>query len=132
MKMKKTGIARRPCVVINCRLLRRNLPSKRTIASCKESANCADRTRDDQRVSGVNKAVAYLGNDAHEKSWLQCDDYDRMALKRMEASGADFALMAANTPHPRFDEIVNGIGISVISILDVVADETARIGATEV
>jgi aspartate racemase len=50
----------------------------------------------------------------------------------LEVSGADFALMASNTPHHRFAAIVRGIGIPVISIFDVVAKESARIGASEV
>ena len=80
----------------------------------------------------LNKAVSYLGTDDDEKSWLQFDDYHRTALKRLEVSGADFALMASNTPHHRFSEIVRGIGIPVINIFEVVTKECARIGASEV
>ena len=61
----------------------------------------------------VNKAVSLLG----------IDD---------ETSGADFALIASNTPHHRFASIVRGIEIPVLSTLDVVAKESARIGASEV
>jgi aspartate racemase len=80
----------------------------------------------------LNKAISYLGNDDDEESWSQFDDYHRAALQRLEASGADFALMASNTPHHRFATIVLGIRIPVISILDAVAKESARIGAGEV
>ena len=80
----------------------------------------------------LNKAVSYIGRDDDEESWSQFDDYHRAALKRLEASGADFALMASNTPHHRFAAIVRGTGIPVISIFDVVAKESARIGASEV
>jgi aspartate racemase len=80
----------------------------------------------------LNKAVSYLGTDDDEESWSQFDDYHRAALERLEASGADFAIMASNTPHHRFAAIVRGIGIPVISIFDVVAKESARIGASEV
>ena len=80
----------------------------------------------------LNRAVSYLGIDDDEVSWSQFDDYHRAALERLEASGADFALMASNTPHHRFDTIVRGIGIPVISILDVVAKKSARIGTREV
>jgi aspartate racemase len=80
----------------------------------------------------LNKAVSYLGTDDDEESWSQFDDYHRAALERLEVSGADFALMASNTPHHRFAAIVRGIGIPVISIFEVVAKESARIGASEV
>jgi aspartate racemase len=80
----------------------------------------------------LNKAVSYLGTDDDEESWLQFDDYHRAALERLEVSSADFALMASNTPHHRFTAIVHGIGIPVISIFEVVAKESARLGASEV
>jgi aspartate racemase len=50
----------------------------------------------------LNKAVSYLGVDGDEESWSQFDDYHRAALRRLEASGVEFALMASNTPHDRF------------------------------
>lgn len=80
----------------------------------------------------VNRAVSLLGVDDDEDSWTQFDDYHRAALKRLETSGADFALIASNTPHHRFASIVRGIEIPVLSTLDVVAKESARIGASEV
>src|SRR4030095_2817099 len=80
----------------------------------------------------LNKAVSYLGIDDDEQSWSQFDDYHRAALQRLEVSGADFALIASNSPHHRFSEIVRGIGIPVISIFAVVAKECARIGDTAV
>jgi len=80
----------------------------------------------------LNKAVSYLGIDGDEESWMQFDDYHRAALQRLEASGADFALMASNTPHHRFASIVSGIRMPVISIFEVVAKESARMGAREV
>jgi len=78
------------------------------------------------------KAVSYLGIDGDEESWVRFDDYHRTALQRLEASGADFALIASNTPHHRFASIVRGIQMPVISIFEVVAKECARIGAKEV
>jgi len=80
----------------------------------------------------VNKAISLLGIDDDEDSWTQFDDYHRSALKRLEMSGTDFALIASNTPHNRFSTIVRGIEIPVLSILDVVAKESARIGASEI
>jgi aspartate racemase len=80
----------------------------------------------------LNKAVAYLGTDGDEESWSQFDDYHRAALRRLEASGAEFALIASNTPHHRFASIMRGIRIPVISIVEATAKESARIGASEV
>jgi aspartate racemase len=80
----------------------------------------------------LRKAFAWLGRDEEEESWYRFDEYHRAALKRLEASGAEVALMAANTPHHRFREIVRGVGIPVISILDAAARESARVGARHV
>jgi aspartate racemase len=80
----------------------------------------------------LNKAVSYLGLDHDERSWARFDAYHRAALKRLEANGADFALLASNTPHHRFAFIVEGIEIPVLSILDAVAKESARIGARQI
>src|SRR5712691_9313492 len=79
-----------------------------------------------------NKAVSYLGADDDEESWSQFDEYHRAALRRLEASGAEFALMASNSPHHRFAKIVRGIRIPVISIFEVVAKECARIETKQV
>ena len=79
-----------------------------------------------------NRAVSYLGVDGDEESWVQFDEYHRAALQRLEASGADFAMMASNSPHHRFESIVRDVGIPVIDIFEVVAKESARIGAREV
>jgi aspartate racemase len=80
----------------------------------------------------LNRAVSYVGKDGDEESWRQFDDYHRVALQRLEASGADFALMACNTAHHRFTSVVRGIRVPVINIFDKVAKECARLGATEV
>jgi aspartate racemase len=79
-----------------------------------------------------NKAVAYLGTADDEASWLRFDDYHRMALQHLEACGAEVAVIASNTPHHRFEAIVRGIGIPVISILEAAAKQCVRIGALQV
>jgi aspartate racemase len=77
-------------------------------------------------------AVSYLGTNGDEESWAQFDGYHRAALERLEASGADFALIASNSPHHRFASIVRGIGIPVINIFDEAAKQSARSGAHQV
>ncbi|HEV2110085.1 MAG TPA: aspartate/glutamate racemase family protein [Gammaproteobacteria bacterium] len=78
------------------------------------------------------RAVAYVGNDEDAGSWLRFDAYHRDALLRLQAAGADFALIASNTSHHRLAEIVRGVRIPVLSIFGAVAAECARIGAGEV
>jgi aspartate racemase len=78
------------------------------------------------------KAFALLGKDENEGSWERFDAYHRGALWRLETAGADVALMASNTPHHRFNEIVRGVGIPVISILDAAAEECRSAGARRV
>jgi aspartate racemase len=80
----------------------------------------------------IQKAISYLGNDDNEASWLQFDDYHRVALLRLAASGAGFALLASNTPHHRFETIVRGVGIPVIDLYAVIAEHCARIEAGRV
>jgi aspartate racemase len=79
----------------------------------------------------LSKAASYFGDDDDEESWAQFDNYHRVALQRLEASGVDFALIASNTPHHRFASIIRGIRIPVISIFDAVAKESTRIGVRE-
>ncbi len=80
----------------------------------------------------LNRAIAYWGRDDDDASWARFDEYHRDALKRLEGSGAEVAVMASNTPHHRFETIVRGIGIPVISIVDAAARAAARLGAREV
>jgi aspartate racemase len=80
----------------------------------------------------LKTAFSYLGNDEDESSWAQFDEYHRAALKGLEACGADFAIMAANSPHHRFESITPGIGIPVINMLDVVAKASVEAGVREV
>jgi aspartate racemase len=79
-----------------------------------------------------NKAFSLLGRDDDPASWEDFDEYHRAALLRLQASGAEVAAMASNTPHHRFESIVRGIGIPVISILDAAAEEAARLDASRV
>jgi aspartate racemase len=78
------------------------------------------------------KVLSCLGSDNDENSWRQFDDYHRAALQRLEASGADFAVLASNSPHHRLQAITRGITLPVISILDAIGAAAARLGAAEV
>jgi aspartate racemase len=80
----------------------------------------------------IQKAISYLGSDDDEASWAEFDEYHRVALLRLAASGADFALLASNTPHHRFATIVRDIAIPVIDLYAVIAEHCARTGAGRV
>jgi aspartate racemase len=75
----------------------------------------------------LNKAVSCMGEADNEESWSQFDVYHRKALERLQASGAELALIASNTAHHRFKAIVQGIQIPVISIFETAAREAAQI-----
>lgn len=78
------------------------------------------------------KAVALLGNDDDENTWEGFDAYHRAALLRLQQSGADFALIASNTPHHRFPSLVRGLKIPVLDLFDIAAREAASLGVRDV
>lgn len=80
----------------------------------------------------LGKALEWLGSEDDEPSWTRFDGYHRTALLRLEASGAELALIASNTPHHRWETIVTGVRIPVISIIDAAAQEAVRLGAQQV
>ncbi len=75
------------------------------------------------------RAISLLGRDEDEESWSQFDACHRDALLRLAACGAEVAAIASNSPHHRFEPIVRGVRIPVISIFHAAAGECARIGA---
>lgn len=80
----------------------------------------------------INKSFNNRGVIGDEGTWRSFDAYFRTALKRLEKSGADFAIIASNTPHNRYEAITRGIDLPVLSIFEVVAAECARLGARKV
>ncbi|MBI5580614.1 MAG: amino acid racemase [Deltaproteobacteria bacterium] len=79
-------------------------------------------------IESVNINYSYnrRGSFGNEKSWKDYDEYFHAALKRLEDNGVDFAIIASNTPHNRYDSITKGLKIPVISIFESVA-ETCKI-----
>jgi aspartate racemase len=69
----------------------------------------------------INKSISLRGRPGDDESWLAFEAYFRKALNRLEASDVDFAIIASNTPHNRFDQIIKGVGIPVLNIFDEVA-----------
>lgn len=55
-------------------------------------------------------------------------EYLSASLNRLGAAGADFAAMAANTPHVVFDELAAHSPIPIVSIVEACAEEAQRRG----
>lgn len=79
----------------------------------------------------LSTAVSYFGIADDEGSWSKFDEYHRGALRRLVHAGAEIAIIASNTPHHRFEQIVAGIGIPVIHIVDAVAAACTKLGIRE-
>jgi aspartate racemase len=79
----------------------------------------------------LRRAVSLIGTDGDESSWRQFDDYHREGLQRLEASGADFAVMASNTPHHRYSAIVTGVEIPVLNMFETVSQRCRLEGHRE-
>ncbi|MCV6604735.1 MAG: amino acid racemase [Porticoccaceae bacterium] len=70
----------------------------------------------------VNYSVNNWGTTNHDQSWQQWDTYMNSGLKRLQTSGADFAIIASNTPHNRLRTISVGIDIPIIDIFSAIAE----------
>lgn len=80
----------------------------------------------------INKSFGLRGGSAKDDaSWARYDEYFRKALQRIEASGADLAIIASVTPHNRYGSITSGINIPVVSALEAVAEYCARAEVSE-
>ena len=53
-------------------------------------------------------------------------EYLSASIDRLAAAGADFAAMAANTPHVVFDDLIARSPIPLVSIVEACADEARR------
>jgi aspartate racemase len=80
----------------------------------------------------LRRAVSLIGTDGDESSWRQFDDYHRTGLQRLRASGADFGMMASNTPHHRYSAIVTDVDMPVLNMFDAVARHCRLAGHREV
>jgi aspartate racemase len=68
----------------------------------------------------------------HRGEWDQAAVLLKEAALRVEAAGADFALLCTNTMHRVFDEIQAGLHIPLIHIADVTGREIRARGLTRV
>ncbi len=70
----------------------------------------------------LRTAMARFGQDDDEASWAEFDRYHREALLRLQAAGAEIAVMASNSPHHRFAAITHGLSLPVIDLFALVAE----------
>ncbi len=76
----------------------------------------------------INYSYQRRGRFGDEASWREYDAYFHAALQRLEANGVDFAIIASNTPHNRYEAITKAVTIPVLSIFQAVADVCIRQG----
>ncbi|MCI0601792.1 amino acid racemase [bacterium] len=55
-------------------------------------------------------------------------EYLANEIERLERAGADFGIMAANTPHIVFDEICKKVALPLISIVEAACDFASSVG----
>src|SRR6476661_3411866 len=72
----------------------------------------------------LSKAVAFIEAD----DLRQLADYLALEVARLARAGADFALLAANTPHIVFDEVQKQSPIPLISIVEATRDHARSLG----
>jgi aspartate racemase len=69
---------------------------------------------------------------------FEANDHDSVvaylvrAIERLVRAGADFAVLAANTPHIVFDRLHAGVAIPMLSIIEATCDAAAALGVTRV
>lgn len=64
--------------------------------------------------------------------FIEVTEYLVNEVKKLAQAGADFGLLAANTPHIVFNDIQNQSPIPLVSIVDVACQETQRLGLKKV
>jgi len=84
------------------------------------------------------KMVLYSVDFAEVETFQHRGEWDRAAVllteaaRRVEAAGADFALLATNTMHRVFDEIQKGVRIPLLHIADVTGRKIQARGLTRI
>lgn len=63
----------------------------------------------------------YFTDLENERRTEEYIDYIVKGIKSLESAGADFAIMAANSPHSVFDKVVEKVELPIISIVETTA-----------
>jgi len=69
----------------------------------------------------INETRSARGVKGDEASWQNYDSIFREAFLRLKRAGADFGIIASNTPHMRLHSISDGLDFPIVSILDATA-----------
>ncbi len=69
------------------------------------------------------------GKEGDDASWVGFENVFREAFGRLEAAGAEFGIIASNTPHMRIKGITKDLDFPVVSILDATAQVVHDTGA---
>lgn len=80
----------------------------------------------------MNETRKLRGREGDEASWARFDTVFRETFIRLKEAGADFGMIASNTPHMRLKGITQGLDFPVISILDTTAHAVHALGGTRV
>lgn len=69
----------------------------------------------------INETRSARGIDGDEASWEKYDHIFRETFVRLQNAGADFGMIASNTPHTRLHSIRRGLDFPIVSILEATA-----------
>jgi aspartate racemase len=72
------------------------------------------------------------GIDLVRRDRVGLTDYLLESLERLARAGSDFAVLAANTPHIVFNDLVSRSPLPLLSIVEVCADEARRRGFSRI
>lgn len=75
----------------------------------------------------ISKVRALRGRD-DDASWRGFESEIRASLLRLKSAGADFGVIASNTPHMRIAGISDGLDFPIVSILDATAMAVSKAG----
>ena len=68
------------------------------------------------------------GVEGDDSSWETYESIFRDTFRRLQEAGAEFGMIASNTPHMRLHRICEGLDFPVVSILDTTAGAVAAAG----
>jgi len=71
------------------------------------------------------------GKDGDEDSWKNFDNYFRATFENLKNAGAEFGMIASNTPHMRLKSIMKGLDFPIVSILEATAKGVLELGGTK-
>lgn len=74
----------------------------------------------------------YFTDLENERKTEEYIDYIVKGIKSLESAGADFAIMAANSPHSVFDKVVEKVELPIISIVETTAKKAVELNLKKV